>query len=135
MALVDVNWKPSDRQLRQFAGLALVVLPVAAWLWSGNPRVVAWFAIAGVAVFGIGMAFPKAIRPVYLGLLVVALPIGIVVGETFLLSIYFGLFLPMGLVFRLLGRRPLQLSFDRQSPTYWQAKAQPSGPAQYYRQS
>jgi hypothetical protein len=35
MKLVEINWKPSDRQLRQFGWMALAGLPLAGWLFTG----------------------------------------------------------------------------------------------------
>ena len=34
MKLVEVNWSPTDRQLRQFGTAALIALPLAAWWWA-----------------------------------------------------------------------------------------------------
>ena len=36
MKLVEINWNPTDRQLRQFGMIALVALPALGWLWSGR---------------------------------------------------------------------------------------------------
>jgi hypothetical protein len=58
-----------------------------------------------------------------------------VVGEVVLAAVYFGIFLPVGLIFRLMKRDALQLKRDPQQATYWQLKKQPSGAASYYRQS
>lgn len=62
------------------------------------------------------------------------MPIGLVIGEVAILSIYYAVFLPIGLVFRLCGRDTLQRSFDRQAASYWQSKERPKSAAQYYRQ-
>ena len=56
-------------------------------------------------------------------------------GEIALLVIYFGVFLPMALLFRLLKRDALQLQRDPRAATYWQTKKQPTHVASYYRPS
>ena len=88
----------------------------------------------GIAIVLIGLILPSALKPVFLALTVVATPIGMVVGEIAMLSIYFGLFVPIGLMFRVLHRDALQLKIDRQAESYWQAKKQPKNVASYYRQ-
>jgi hypothetical protein len=57
------------------------------------------------------------------------------VGELAMLLIYFGVFLPIGLLFRTAGRDALQRGFDRNRKSYWQVKKQPRDGASYFRQS
>jgi hypothetical protein len=120
MTLVKVNWNPTPRQLRQFAMLCLVALPMAGWLWSAGFAVeMALFAL-GAAIALAGWVYPPAVRPLFLALSFAAAPIGIVLGELALLVIYLAVFLPMGLCFRLLRRDALRLRLDRSDKTYWQ---------------
>ena len=76
---------------------------------------------------------PQLIRPLFVGLMVIAAPIGMVMGELSMLSIYFCIFLPIGLVFRMLRRDPLQRKIDRTTDSYWQLKTEPKDVASYYR--
>lgn len=133
MHLAKWNWHPQPRQLRQFAAVALVAFPLAAWWWHA--------ATAGWSLAGFGMAWavlglihPLAIRPLYLALSAVALPIGWVLGEILLALVYYGLFAPLGLAMRLAGRDPLQRRLAPEAETYWQPKKQPAGPGSYLRQ-
>jgi hypothetical protein len=133
MRLIEINRNPTDRQLRQFGLIALVALPLVAWLWGGGRVTIGTCALVGLAVAAVGIAFPRALKPLFVGLSLITIPIGLVVGEAAMLLIFYAVFLPMGLCFRLMGRDPLQLRFDRQTKTYWQPKQQPSGPASYFR--
>lgn len=135
MKLVEINWNPTDRQLRQFGAISVVALPGVAWYWRGSPAVVVGLAASSVAMAAVGWFRPQALKPLFLGLTIVAIPIGIVVGELAMLSIYFAVFLPIGLAFRFAGRDSLQLKRDPKAATYWQPKPQPTGVASYYRQS
>ena len=134
MKLIQANWQPTPRQLRQFAGTCLVVLPVLGWLWDVSDNVMIAMAGGGLLIGLVGYALPKSVQPLYLTLMVITTPIGIVLGELAMLTIYFGLFWPMGVVFRLLRRDALQLQLDRAQPTYWQPKPQPQNVTSYYRQ-
>ena len=136
MKLVEMNWEPTDRQLKQFGVIALVALPALAWFWSGgNLTAVSISGGVGALLAGLGLLVPRSLKPIFVGLCVLCIPIGIVVGELAMLVIYFGLFLPMAILFRIISRDRLKRRFDRQAETYWEPKRQPSGPASYYRQS
>ena len=41
MKLIEINWQPTDRQLRQFGVICLVALPALGWLWGGGTTIVA----------------------------------------------------------------------------------------------
>ena len=135
MKLVELNWDPTDRQLRQFGTVALVALPLLGWLWGAGLSMIGWLAGIGALLLLVGLTVPRALRPLYATLALLAIPIGLVVGELVLLLIYFGVFLPIGLVFRLIGRDRLNLRSAPSAVTYWQKKKRPAGPASYYHQS
>ena len=135
MKLIEINWNPTDRQLRQFGAISLFALPLAGWLWSGSWQTIILLFVVGCAFALVGAVAPIALKPVFLTLTIIATPIGMVFGEIMLPLIYFGVFLPMGLISYLMKRDALELKIDRQATTYWQPKKPPSGPASYYRQS
>jgi len=135
MALLENNWNPSSRQLRQFGGLCLVALPLLAWLWSGSSTVIAILLLIGSLIAIVAWVYPKAIAPLFVGLMLITMPIGMVVGELAMFLIYMTVFLPIGIYFRITSRDRLRLKLDRQATTYWQPKRQPSSVASYYRQS
>lgn len=134
MKLVEFNWTPTDRQLRQFAGICLVALPLIGWLWGAGGPVMWGLSIAGLVMAIAGWIRPAVIRPVFLALMIVAMPIGLIVGELMLLTVYFGVVWPLGMLQRVLKRDPLQLKMDRSAESYWRPKQQPRGPRDYYRQ-
>jgi hypothetical protein len=142
MQLIDVNWNPTDRQLRQFGVACLILMPLIGWLATGKPRTLEAAnlpVLGGLAGFGlllavIAMNKPCVLKPLFLGASLAAMPIGLVVGEVVLVLVFFGVFLPMALVFRLIGRDALQRGLDRNAKSYWQPKAQPRDAGSYYRQ-
>jgi hypothetical protein len=79
------------------------------------------------------MVFPALIKPIYLGWMVAVFPIGWTVSRLLLGAVFFGMLTPLAVVFRARGRDPLHL---RRVPrdTYWTAKRQPGGAAEYFRQ-
>lgn len=135
MALLETNWKPSTRQLRQFGSMCLLMLPLLAWLWSGSLTLIAWLAAVGLLIALASWVVPKIVAPLFIGLMLITLPIGLVISELAMLLIYMTVFLPIGIIFRLRSRDRLQLKIDRQCKSYWQPKPQPKSVASYYRQS
>lgn len=149
MTFREINFHPNDRELRIFsvlwlAGFALFGALVA-WragaFSSGVP--VGWrapwalpLALWTLAVVGaaVGLALPRAIKPVYVAWMVAAFPIGWTVSLILLGIVYYVLFTGFGLVFRALGRDPLGRSFDRKASTYWVARRQPEGLERYFKQ-
>ena len=135
MKLVTMNWNPTDRQLRQFGLIALVALPLLGWLWGGgNLTVLEVTAAIGAAMAAVGWLYPRGIKPLFIALSLIAMPIGMAISELALLLIFYLVFVPMGLFFRLIGRDALQLKIDRRARTYWQRKKRATGPARYLRQ-
>ena len=135
MKLVEINWHPNTRQLRQFGVICLVAVPAAAWLWGCSLQIVAFIALAGLVLVGTAMIVPNTLKPIYVAFSMVAMPLGMVIGELAMLFIYFGVFLPIGLVFRIIGRDVLDMRQTKKSGTYWQPKKRPTSIGKYYRQS
>lgn len=135
MALVESNWNPTSRQLRQFGALSVLALPCMAWLASANPPMIGLTALVGSLIAIVSWMAPKAIAPLFLACMILAMPIGFLVGELALLLLFGLLFVPMAIAFRLLGRNRLQLRLDRSSTSYWQTKERPKHVSSYFRQS
>ncbi|MDH5586723.1 MAG: SxtJ family membrane protein [Nitrospirota bacterium] len=107
-------------QLRQFGWLMggvfalvtfwpLVVRGEDIRMWSG--------IIAGI--FGVlGTVFPNALKPIFRGWMIFGEKIGWVNSRILLGIVFYGLLTPISLLIRVLGKRPLQLSFDPQAETY-----------------
>lgn len=133
MSLIEINWSPSSRQLRQFGVLCLLAIPLIGWLWSASPAVIGMLVGVGGAMATVAWIRPRWLRPVFIGLLIAAAPLSKIFGELSMLLLYFGVFLPIGILFRLLRRDALQLRMNRNQETYWQSKTEPKDLASYYR--
>lgn len=135
MALLEINTNPSDRQLRQFGVICVAAAPLIVWLWTRSLPATTWAAVVGAVCGGLGLLAPRTLKPVFVGLCVLTIPIGLVVGELMMGLIYFGMFLPMAIVFRILGRDALQRRVRENVSSFWQKRVQPSSVRRYYRQS
>jgi hypothetical protein len=135
MAFFEINVTPSDRQLRQFGVICVVAVPFVMWLWTRSIPLVSLAAVPGAVCGLFGLLAPRLLKPVFVGLSMLTIPIGLVVGELILGLIYFGLFLPMAIVFRIAGRDALQRQAPKEVSSFWQKRVQPSSVRRYYRQS
>ena len=147
MALIEINWNPDRRQLRWFAlACAVVCGGLAGWLVAtehlfgfalspGPARTTAWvlFGVAGAAAV-LCAAAPAALRPLYVVLTVVTLPIGWVVSHVVLAVMFYGVITPFALVFRLIGRDPLHRKIDPDAETYWVPRKPVKDAKRYFRQ-
>lgn len=132
--MIDINWKPTDRQLREFAVAFLVAAGLVGgllWWRLGDNRISPVLWVLGPIVALVGLVAPRAIRWLFLGLTLAAFPIGMVIGFVLLSLTYYLMVTPIGLVFRLLGRDLLDRSIDREAPSYW-VKRPPRVPSGRY---
>jgi len=147
MSLIEVNWTPPPRQLRNFGLICLGVgVGLGVWVYLRHrlfgfhlqpDRVIpasATLAALGAACAAIGLVRPMALRPVYVGLTLLTLPIGMVVSYVVLAIVYYGVITPVGLFFRLIGRDPLHRRLDRSGTTYWIARQPVESVESYFRQ-
>jgi len=133
----DVTAPPTDRKLRQFAAVGVIVLAVLA-IWqlrsSGSLVLAGCYAAVAVLVGGVGFARPKRLAPIFTLWMIAAFPLAWVVSTIVLAVIFFGLLTPLGLVFRLMGRDPLDRAWPGRQDSYWQEKPVTDKPERYLRQ-
>ena len=133
----DIQFHPPSKTLRQFAGLCLVFFGgLAAWqgiLW-GRTLVAIILAALALITGSLGLLWPQLMRPLYVGWMVVAFPIGWVVSQTLLAMMFYGLFTPIAIIFRLIGRDPLHRTRRSGLETYWSHKPSAADPRRYFKQ-
>ena len=138
MRLSEIQFRPPDRTLRQFAGLWILFFGGLAIYQGGfRERTTLALVLAGLAlVVGLlGLVAPRLIRPIYVGWMIAAFPIGWVVSHVVQALIFYGLFTPVALVFRLIGRDVLRRRRRPEVVSYFVPKTIPTDPASYLRQS
>jgi hypothetical protein len=131
----DVVAPPPPKVLRQFAVLCLVVFGTmgAVGLWRGSSTATTAIAAAGVLVGLVGVVSPRAIRWVYSGWMVAVFPIGWTISRIILAALFYLVFTPVALVFRLIRRDALRLRPDDAS-SQWASKPRAASSDQYFRQ-
>ena len=131
----EIPWSPSSRTLRQFAGLWIGCFGSLA-CWHAFRDDTAWavgFTALALTVGPIGLIRPRAVRPIFVGWMILTFPIGWTVSRLALAFLYFGVFTPLALWFRLTGRDLLGLRHRRGRTTYWIPKPAVHDVRRYYR--
>ncbi len=121
--MIPINWTPDRKTLAEFSeagmfALGMVAAPLA--LSRGQPRLaLASWALA-VLIRLVGLARPGWLGPLFLGLTLATWPIGWATSKIALALLYYLVFTPIALAFRLLGRDALHRKLDPEAPTYWE---------------
>jgi hypothetical protein len=147
VALIEIDWNPGEKQLRTFGRVCLVgfalIGALVAWRSAAFGTPFGWHEpwqlpillwAAAVVLATVGALRPLALRRVYVAWMTLTYPIGWTVSHALLAVVYFGVFSLVGLVFRIVGRDPLQRRFDREAGTYWVRRSGPSDIRSYFRQ-
>ena len=135
--MIDVNWRPSRREMKQFSVLFVIFFGlVAYWVYGWTDSTTAAYATFGIAAtVGVtGFFFPDFMRYVYVGWMAAVFPIGWVVSHLMLAFIFYGVVTPIGLLMRLCGYDPMHRRPDKSAKTYWIKRTNQQKPSQYFRQ-
>ena len=132
----DIPFDAGEKMLRQFAWLCTAALLIAG-VWQGAKRdwpTWTWALFAAAVVFAVlGWVKPMWLKPIFVGWMIAAFPIGWTVTQIVLLVIFLGLFTPIALIFRLMGRDSLKLRRP-QRESFWEPKPSPTDMRRYFRQ-
>jgi uncharacterized membrane protein YgdD (TMEM256/DUF423 family) len=138
MSLVEINWYPNRKQLQNFGIIALAASAIICLLLYLLKGIAIQWALtifaAGFIIFASSMISLRLTRMIYVCLVAVTFPIGLVVSFTLLMAFYFLLFTPLGFIFRLMGRDPLRRKFDPTADSYWLQRNPPENPERYFQQ-
>jgi hypothetical protein len=137
MSIVEIDKEPSPAELRFFGLLfALFCGLVGALLrWKldvPTAALVVWgFGLACMLVY---YAVPALRRVAYRAWVRVTFPLGWTVSHAVLALVYYGVFTPMALIMRLIGRDALQRKLARDASTYWITRSPADTSSRYFKQ-
>ncbi len=136
LCAIGATLKGVPRPQKKYGVIGAVVfaaLSAAFYAHLAGPN--RWAFVALATFFALGaIGASELIRPVYLIALVATFPIGIVVGPIIMAAIFFVVFTPVALLFKLLGRDTMTRRFDDGAPTYWIERAPTTSVKRYFRQ-
>src|SRR5271165_1902753 len=133
----DIQFRPPSRTLRQFAWLWLACFGgLAAWegIVRDHTNLAAALAVLALTVGPAGVIWPQILRPIYGAWMVLAFPVGWTISQLMLALMFYGLFTPIGLFFRFIGRDALHRARQPGLESYWSPKVTPADPRRYFKQ-
>jgi len=133
----DLSFAPAERTLRRLAAVWFLFFAIlACWQGFRQQHVQMALVLAAVALGlgALGLVRPHLLRPLYAAALIAAFPIGWTTSRVLLAGVFYGLFTPLGLLFRLLGRDVLCRRFRPEQSTHWTAKRAAADARSYFRQ-
>ena len=115
------NLRPDVRELRRFgistgATVAVLFGVLIPWIWDLRYPVWPWVTLAILATWA--LIAPKFLGPVYKVWMRIALLISKITTPVLLGIVFFLVFLPLALLFRIFSRDPLRRKFESGTPTY-----------------
>ena len=128
MILEDIKQlKTGSRELRKFGLLVGAVFAAFGLLYLlRGKHLYPWFLAPGLALLVFGVAFPRALKLVYIAWMSLAFVLGFIVSHVLLTVFFFLVITPIGLVARLAGKDFLRLKLDRNATSYWIPRPQPA---------
>ncbi len=113
---MEINWKPARSELRLFGcGLTLFCTVIAVVLLRGEGHhagIAGGLVAAAVLALFLSLIVPERLRAVYCVFMVLAFPIGWVMSHVIFAIVFYLVFTPVGVLFRLRGRDSMQRRFD-----------------------
>ncbi len=137
MALVDINWNPSKKELRVFSLLLIAFGVIVAFVLSRrlDSTTPSLAVVSATSLIGlVGLIGPSLVRPIYVVWMALAFPIGWTVSHLMMAAVYYLVLTPIGLTMRLFGHDPMQRKIDREAKTYWQPRSPRTDVKSYFRQ-
>ncbi len=112
------------RKARRFAWTLAGLLVVAAGIlrWRGHPSLSFWMAVAALFPPACALAAPPVWFALFRGWMAFGEALNWVVTRLVLIVFFYGVLTPVGFMMRLFGRRPLDLRWPDEAPTFWKER-------------
>jgi len=134
----DISFQPSSSKLRWFGMFGAAFLAGAGcWQLFVRDRPIAAAVLLGAAlvVGAVGLVFPMVLRPIFVGWMVLVYPLNWLISHLILAVIYYCIFTPVAVFFKLTRRDALARRLQPEQETYWTDKYGGAELRSYFRQS
>ncbi len=136
LSLIGTTLKSVPKQQKKYGVIgAFVFAALALGIYSHVLGPHRWAFVGLAAFFALGaIGASELIRPVYLVALVATFPIGLVVGPIVMAAIFYLVFFPVAILFKIIGRDTMTRQFDDNLSTYWVERRPTTDVKRYFRQ-
>ncbi len=110
----------SKKEQRKFGMLICFIFLISAFypLKNGSPPVYSLIGISIIPLF-LAVVMPEGLNPFFQLWMKFAYLLGWINTRIILTVVYFSLFCSTGLILKLIGKRPIDTRFNKDSSTYW----------------
>ncbi|MEY4566527.1 MAG: hypothetical protein RLY14_1497 [Planctomycetota bacterium] len=136
MKFSDIPRNPSQPMLRQFGILCLLFFgAIGSWQYLYHHRETLGVILILLGLLGgiLGVLKPALLKPIFVGWMVLAFPIGWIISKVLLILLFYGVFTPIGFLLRLRGYDPLNLR-KLDTDSYWIKRESQQDQRRYLRQ-
>ena len=114
----NIKIKKSD--VRSFGViLSIILLLISGFLFWKEQDLFQIVLAIGVTLFLIAMAIPAALKQVYWIWMIFGIILGWIMTRVILSFLFYLVFTPIGLTLQLLGKKFLELKWDKSKESYW----------------
>ncbi len=110
--------KKGLRQFGLMAGGFVIGIFGLIFPWLADAELPLWPFIVGALFIAWALIAPSTINPLYKVWMKIAMFIGSIINRVVLSIAFFGVLLPMGLIMRLTGKKPIEDRLDKDAETY-----------------
>jgi hypothetical protein len=139
--MIKLDLKPAPHIIKQFAWFAVIGMGLLAYaalkfsvgfVWD-HPVFLMCIGIGVLQLLLFQVGVPILSRTLFVVLSVAFIPIGFVLSHVLLAVIYYLVFTPIALVFRLIGRDVIGKKLDKNAKTYWHERSGDRPAASYFK--
>ena len=116
----DVIHSCNKKEIRKFSyTMGILLFLVGLFLFWKEFNWYVYIISAGLIILLSGLSFPIIVKPFYIFWISLSVVLGYIMTRIILTIIFCLLFIPIGIIIRLLGKDPLKERFDLSSKSYW----------------
>ena len=115
-----VSDKPTVRKFGII--FSIILLAIAGWMWYKNNSLWTWFGSGAAVMALLAIFLTTVLVPLYKGMTVFAIIIGFFVSKVIITLMFIVFFVPIGLIFRVLGKDLLDKKINKNAASYWLKK-------------
>jgi hypothetical protein len=111
----------STKQLRTFAIVLIALLSIFGLInfFKGNLPITIWLWSLASAILLMALLLPSSIKPIYQAAFFIAQILGWINTRLILGLIFYLIFAPIAILFKMIKKDPLDRKIDRQAKSYW----------------
>jgi len=120
---MDKSKLQNKKEWKKFGlGLAVILCFAGTLQLVFGKQYYLYFYFSAAVIFGASLIFPALIKPIFIIFSYLGAGLGWLTTKLILISAFYLLFTPVGLLQRIAGKDFLDLKFDKQSVSYWKKR-------------